>query len=91
MAPTLIPGPELTADGLTARELSPAATGGPTAAAVIPHDQQRALEVVVNEQLSERQRNMIAALLTVLSVSDLESVSPALAVAFTECVSALAD
>src|SRR5690348_14682302 len=40
---------------------------------------------------SARQRTMIAALLTVLSALDLDSVSPALAVAFTECVSALAD
>jgi hypothetical protein len=34
---------------------------------------------------------MIAALLVVLSVSDLESVSPALEVAFSETISTLAD
>ena len=49
------------------------------------------VRLLSDDVLEPRQRTMIAALLTVLSVSDLESVSPALHVAYRETVSALTD
>jgi hypothetical protein len=49
---------------------------------------QALVTLTARADLSPRQRAMIAALLTVLSALDLQSVSPALDVAFTECVDA---
>lgn len=47
--------------------------------------------MILNEPLSARQRIMIAALLVVLSVSDVETVSPTVAVAYRETINALAE